>query len=125
LNNTALIFGAGKTGRGLAAQIAFLGGYDNVLIDKNWQLIEGLKKANQYDIQVLDNKEKNCTINLSGAYHIDDVLWHDEFIETSVAFTAVFGNNLEELATRLATALQRWYAENPKQIQKDLKIRYE
>lgn len=58
MNNTALIFGAGKTGRGFAAHLAFLGGYGVILIDKNRQLISDLKKANQYDIQVLDNEEK-------------------------------------------------------------------
>jgi mannitol-1-phosphate 5-dehydrogenase len=58
LNNTALIFGAGKTGRGFAAHLAFLGGYDIVLIDKNRQLVDDLRKAGQYDIQILDNEER-------------------------------------------------------------------
>lgn len=116
MNNTALIFGAGKTGRGFAAHLAFLGGYDIVLIDKNRQLISDLKDAGQYRIQILDNEEKSDIINFSGAYHIDDVSWQDEFVTTSLVFTAVFGNNLEELATHLTPAFQKRYAANPKQV---------
>lgn len=116
MNNTALIFGAGKTGRGFAAHLAFIGGYDIVLIDKNRQLVDDLKKAGQYDIQVLDDEKKNTTINISGAYHINDDGWHDTFLDTSLAFTSVFGNNLEELAKPIALALNKRHAKNPKQF---------
>lgn len=116
MNNTSLIFGAGKTGRGFAAHLAFLGGYDIVLIDKNKQLVEDLKKANQYDIQILNNEKKNCTIKLSGVFHIDDVSWHKEFVETSLIFTSVFGNNLEDFAKYLALALDKRSTENPGQV---------
>ncbi len=116
MDNTALIFGAGKTGRGFAAHLAFLGGYDIVLIDKNRQLVDDLRKAGQFDIQVLDNEEKSTTINLSGVFHIDDDSWHDQFVETSLVFTSVFGNNLEELAKDFAIALHKRFTENPKQI---------
>ncbi|MEJ7738011.1 MAG: hypothetical protein WKF97_11340 [Chitinophagaceae bacterium] len=116
MNKTALIFGAGKTGRGFAAHLAFLGGYDIVLIDKSRRLIYDLKKANQYDIQILDNEKMSCTINLSGVYHIEDVLWHDDFVATSLVFTSVFGNNLEELAKYLALALNNRHTKNPEQF---------
>ncbi|MEJ7829753.1 MAG: hypothetical protein WKF91_16205 [Segetibacter sp.] len=116
MNRTALIFGAGKTGRGFAAHLAFIGGYEIVLIDKNRQLVSDLKKTNQYDIEILDNKEKSCTINISGVYHIDDVSWHNEFVNTPLAFTSVFGNNLEELSTDLALALQKRYTINYNQL---------
>lgn len=116
MNKTALIFGAGKTGRGFAAHLAFLGGYDIVLIDVNRQLIADLKKAGQYDIQVLGNEKMSCTIPVSGAYHLEDRLWHEDFAATSVAFTSVFGNNLEALANDLAAALHKRYAQNPEQL---------
>ena len=116
MKKTALIFGAGKTGRGFAAHLAFLGGYDIILIDKNRQLVAELKKAGHYDIQILGNEEMSCTIHLSGVHHIEDVSWHDEFAKTSLIFTSVFGNNLETLAENLAVALQKRYMENPKQV---------
>jgi mannitol-1-phosphate 5-dehydrogenase len=111
-----LIFGAGKTGRGFAAHLAFLGAYDVVLIDKDKQLISDLKKSNQFNIEVLDNEKMNCTIQPSGVYEIHDKLWHQDFIKTSLVFTAVYGNNLPELAKDIASALQRRYIENREQL---------
>lgn len=116
MTHAALIFGAGKTGRGFAAHLAFLGGYNIVLIDKNTQLVADLKQAGQYAIQVLDNEEKNCTIPLSGAYAVDDVSWHEDFVTTSLVFTSVFGNNLEDLANYLAVAFYKRYTENREQV---------
>ncbi len=116
LKPTALIFGAGKTGRGFAAHLAFLGGYDIVLVDKNRRLVEELKREGRYSIQVLDGEERSCTIPVTGAYPVDDALWHRHFVSTPVVFTAVFGNNLDDLAKELAAALHKRYAENRAQV---------
>lgn len=116
MSKTAIIFGAGKTGRGFAAHLAFLGGADIILVDKNKQLVTELQKAGTYNIQVLDAAEKNCTINVSAAYHIDDTGWHEAFVQTGLALTAVFGNNLEALAACLAPALQKRAAEKPEAV---------
>jgi mannitol-1-phosphate 5-dehydrogenase len=116
LNKTALIFGAGKTGRGFAAHLAFLSGFKIILIDKNRQLVGDLKRDGQYDIQILGNNEMSCTIKVSGAYHIEDAAWHDSLVTTSLAFTSVFGNNLHELASDLAKALQKRCMANPHQV---------
>jgi len=113
LNKTALIFGAGKTGRGFAAHLAFLSGYNIVLIDKNKQLVDELKNVGRYHIQVLGDEQKNADINFLNAYHIDDVTWHGELATAPVVFTAVFGNNLEELSKDLASALNKRYVNNP------------
>jgi mannitol-1-phosphate 5-dehydrogenase len=113
---TALIFGAGKTGRGFAAHLAFLGGYEVVLIDKDKQLVSDLKKASQYDIHVLDNEKMSCTIIPSGTYQIDDTLWHEDFVKSSLVFTAVYGNNLAEIARDMAPALHKRYRENREQV---------
>lgn len=116
MDKTALIFGAGKTGRGFAAHLAFLGGYKIILIDKNMQLVADLKKANEYDVLILDNKKMSCTIHVSGAYHIEDISWQDDFVSTSLVFTSVFGNNLEALARYLAIALDKRCTENHTQV---------
>ena len=115
MKKTAFIFGAGKTGRGFAAHLAFLGGYDIVLIDKNSQLVDDLQKTGEYFIQVLDKAEKSCTIPVPAAFHIDDPSWYETFVQTGLLFTAVFGNNLEELACYLAAALRKRYYANPEQ----------
>lgn len=116
MDKTALIFGAGKTGRGFAAHLAFLGGYNIILVDKNRQLVADLKKAHQYDIQIVDNEKMSCTIKVSGTYHIEDISWQEDFVSTSLVFTSVFGNNLEALAKYFAMALDKRYIENPSQV---------
>jgi len=115
MNKTVLIFGAGKTGRGFAAHLAFLGGYDIVLIDKNEQLVQQLKETGQYDIQILGNEKMNCTVRPCGVYQIDDTSWHSSFTSTELIFTSVFGNNLEELAKYLAIGLKERIKKNPTQ----------
>lgn len=113
MSETAFIFGAGKTGRGFAAHIASLGGYNIVLVDKNKELIENLKRQGQYDIQVLGCEEKSTTIKFLNAYQIDDSSWQEEFADAKLAFTAVFGNQLQSLSTNLAVALQKRMKRNP------------
>ena len=112
MNKTALIFGAGKTGRGFAAQLAFLGGYEIILVDKNKELVADLKTAGHYDVQILGHPTKSSTIIVSGVYHTDDISWHHHLVHTGLMFTAVFGNNLEAVARDLAPALTRRYCEN-------------
>lgn len=115
MKETALIFGAGKTGRGFAAHLAFLGGYEIILVDKNEQLVNDLKAAGEYEIRVLGKEEMNCTIKPAAVYQIDGNSWHRAFIETGIVFTAVFGNNLEDLAFYFAQALYKRHAKNPSQ----------
>jgi mannitol-1-phosphate 5-dehydrogenase len=116
MDKTALIFGAGKTGRGFAAHLAYLGGYRILLIDKDLSLVSDLRRAGQYEIQVLGEDRMSCTIKPSGVFHIDDPSWVDHFVVTGLVFTAVFGNNLESLAGSLAPAFARRSRENPGRV---------
>jgi mannitol-1-phosphate 5-dehydrogenase len=113
---TALIFGAGKTGRGFAAHLAFLSGYELILIDKDQQLVSQLRAAGQYDIQLLNEEKSICTIRPAGVFSSDDPSWHAHLTTTALVFTAVFGNNLEALAASLSPALEKRYLENPEQF---------
>jgi mannitol-1-phosphate 5-dehydrogenase len=113
---TALIFGAGKTGRGFAAHLAFLGGYELILIDKGPQLVAALRAAGQYEIRILSEEKSICTIRPAGVFSIDDPSWVAHFTTTGLVFTAVFGNNLEALAASLAPGFERRYSENPEQF---------
>ncbi len=113
---TALIFGSGKTGRGFAAHLAYLGGYDLILIDKDPKLVSELRAAGQYDIQLLNEEKSICTIRPAGVFSVDDPAWHAYFTTTPLVFTAVFGNNLEALAASLSPAFEKRYSENPEQF---------
>ena len=113
MSNTALVFGAGKTGRGFAAHLAFRGGYDIVLIDKNRSLVEDLRRAGHYRIEVLGQPEQSRTVPVAAAYAVAEDGWHEALVHTSLVFTAVFGNHLDDLARDLAAALQKRHRDNP------------
>jgi mannitol-1-phosphate 5-dehydrogenase len=113
MQKLAVIFGAGKTGRGFAAHLARLSGYQIVLVDKNQELISALEKEGEYTIQVLGNEELNISIHPLAVHHIEDKSWMESFVSAELVFTAVFGNNLSALAQNLAPSLQRRFRENP------------
>jgi mannitol-1-phosphate 5-dehydrogenase len=113
MKKKAIIFGAGKTGRGFAAHLAHLGGYEVVLIDKDHQLVTALMNAGKFDIQVLGNESQNCTICPKAVYHINDTEWYKEMLSAGLLFSSVFGNNLEELAKDLAEGFKARYSSNP------------
>lgn len=115
MNPTALIFGAGKTGRGVAAHLAWRGGCNIVLVDQNRPLVDALQKAGRYNVEVLGDAAMSAAIPLAGVYQVDDPAWHDELVKTGLVFTAVFGNRLQELARYLAPALRKRHAENAAQ----------
>lgn len=111
----AIIFGAGKTGRGFAAHLACLSGFEVVLVDKNENLVAAMREKRQYNIQVLGSETKNCSIQPLGIFHIEDRGWLDYFADAQVGFVSVFGNNLKELSESLATGLKQRFIQNSRE----------
>src|SRR6266700_3925932 len=99
----AIIFGAGKTGRGLAAVLCARSGIPFVCVDRDTKLIQTLQRSKSYPLHVLGGG----TEALSALYcaHTDSDEWHADFARTELCFTAVFGNNLAALGAILARAL--------------------
>jgi len=86
------------------------------LVDKNNQLVDALSKAGNYNIDVLGDPGQQCTIKVVGAYSVKGSLWYHEMAKASIVFTAVFGNNIAELAIDLGKALATRYATNPDKV---------
>lgn len=99
-----LIFGAGKTGRGFAAHICHRSSHPFVLIDKDRRLIEQLRDWETFDVRVLSAPERVDSLRPERCYHIEEN-WSADFNSTTLCFTAVFGNHLDELARSLAAPL--------------------
>jgi mannitol-1-phosphate 5-dehydrogenase len=110
---TAVIFGAGRTGRGFAAHLAARSGYAVVLVDVNAQLVDHLQREGRYAIQVLGSDARSAEVPVSAAFHLDDEGWGEALAAAPVAFTAVFGNNLPALGAPLAAALRKRREVNP------------
>jgi mannitol-1-phosphate 5-dehydrogenase len=106
VKKTIIIFGAGKTGRGFIAHLAYLGVYDIVLVDKNHQLVESLSETGHYHIHVIGDAVPGSTIYPRAVYHIDDSRWYTEMLSADLLACSVFGNNLADLAKSMAGGLK-------------------
>lgn len=113
MQKLAIIFGAGKTGRGFAAHVAFLSGYRIILVDKDAKLIDSLNQEGKYLVQVLGNSKMDYIIKPLTAFNLADEGWSDYFVNAELAFVSVFGNNLEKLSESIAPALLKRYERNP------------
>lgn len=98
-----IIFGAGRTGRGLLARIATHGGRDVVLVDRDAALVASLKAAGRYQIRILGGAVE--TIVPAAVFAVEDTRWQALLGAADLAFTAVVGTNLPRLGAALAPAL--------------------
>ncbi len=115
MKQTAFIFGAGKTGRGFAAHLAHLSGYQIILVDKDQNLVDHLNNVQQYTVEILGVPSLNHTIYPEKVFHISDN-WIPTFTKSHLVFISVFGNNLEELAAPLSKGLAEWLKQNPEPL---------
>lgn len=103
MKKTAIVFGAGRIGRGLVSQILSKNDYHIVHVDAFPSLVESMEKEKEYTIHVMGYPEKNTTVKNLEAYEISNYakiaeVWND----ADYVFTAVGGNNLESLAQHIS-----------------------
>lgn len=99
----AIIFGAGKTGRGLAAALCARSGIPVVLVDKDTTLVSKLAHAGGYTLSTLGGNSERIRPVLTATLESD--LWQAPFNKAEICMTAVIGNNFPSLASALARAL--------------------
>ena len=105
-SSPVVIFGAGKTGRGFLAHLCQDAGVPFVLVDRDRNLVEALRRHGSYEVRVLSTPERVVTLRPEGVYAIDGP-WEEAFARTSLCFTAVFGNQLGALGETLAPVVAR------------------
>ena len=99
----------------MAAHLSHLGGYRIILVDRDHELVENLKKKGKFDIHVLGNENADCTIRPEQVYQLEDTGWYEQMPSAGILFCSVFGSNLGALAKELAAGLGRRYMANPEQ----------
>jgi mannitol-1-phosphate 5-dehydrogenase len=104
---SAFIFGGGKTGLGFAAHLAHLSGYRIMVVERDGERVERLKKEGGFRVVVTGDPGMNAEIIPDAVFQVDSGKWYRPFREAGIAFTAVFGNNLPGLAKQLAEALEK------------------
>ena len=99
----ALVFGAGKTGRGFIAHLLALSGYRIAFVEKAQELVALLRKRGKYQIHIMGAPEKDIAI---GGFETlssqEEELIADRIISASVVFVSIGGPNLPEIAPQLA-----------------------
>lgn len=101
---SAIIWGAGKIGRGFVAELLREGGYFVDFVDKNASLVDSLNEKGRYTIFKADeNGIRRCPIEGGfRAHHTSDDLSALFLEEDCLVDIAVFKNDLEEAADMLA-----------------------
>ena len=101
-----VLFGAGMTGRGQVAQLAYEDGWDLTLVDRDERLIDLLRQTGRYTVRLLSASPREVTVEGFTALHTT----HGAAIAGAVTradlvVTSVLEPNLPEVGLTLAQAL--------------------
>jgi len=104
--NQMVLFGAGMTGRGQVAQLAFEDGWRVTLVDKDALLVDRLRRAGQYTVRLLGNKPREVLIKGYQILHTSESdAINEVVIQANLVVTSVLEPNLKDVAKILAPAL--------------------
>ncbi len=101
-----VLFGAGMTGRGQVAQLAYEDGWSLTLIDVNEELVHLLEKAGAYTVFLVGETPRQVVISGYQALHTSETTAIERAIqEADLVVTSVLEPNLPAVAEILAPAL--------------------
>ncbi|AYW48278.1 mannitol dehydrogenase [Tetragenococcus osmophilus] len=104
VSKTAIVYGAGQTGRGYAARYLQESGYQIIFIEKNDQLVQRLNEDKHYEIHFYHKDRTPIIINDFRVYNLEEGL-RTFLLEADLIITSVGEENLHEVATSLAKHL--------------------
>jgi mannitol-1-phosphate 5-dehydrogenase len=101
-----VVFGAGATGRGHVGLLAWQAGYQLAFVDKKDELVERLRRAGKYCVTLYGSDTKVLEVTGYKVFHSQDRRAIAGEIATSeLALTAVFDQNLPDVARTVALAI--------------------
>lgn len=104
----AVIFGAGKIGRGFLAQLVSQSGYEIVFVDVDSRIIATLNQRKSYTIRLVGENSRAVEIRNFRAIHSTDIdAVALEIAASDVVFTAVGVAGLESAARTIAKGLEK------------------
>ncbi len=107
-----VVFGAGATGRGHVGLLAWQAGYELVFVDKNPLLVEALRQSGTYQVRLFGGgrpagKFDEVQVSDYRLVHSIEREWvAKEIADAALVLTAVFDQNLPDVAETLALAVQ-------------------
>jgi len=105
MSETIVVFGAGATGRGHVGLLAWQAGFEIVFVDKRAALVEALRRAGRYTVKLYGQQEQEILVR---GYRVrfseDRQAIADEIRDAVLVLTAVFDQNLPDVAQTIALA---------------------
>lgn len=106
-DNKIVIFGAGMTGRGHIAQLAYESGWKITFVEKNPELVKLLKRHGSYTVKLISESPRDVVISGYDVFELNDDLHVVSAIaESDMVVTSVLPNNLPGVAPILAEGLR-------------------
>jgi len=106
LKKPIVIIGAGKTGRGFLARLAFLSNMPVIFLDKDLTLVSNLNTRGQYRIDFFGERRGPLIIKDFSAYAINSESAEKAIASADIVFTSVGASNLGLLSAKIAKGLK-------------------
>jgi len=101
-----VLFGAGATGRAHVGLLAWQAGFQILFVDKDPDLVEALRRAGRYKVLVYGRDCQEITVSGYGVHHyLERETIAREVADAVLVLTAVFDQNLPDVAQTLALAV--------------------
>ncbi len=101
-----VVFGAGATGRGHVGLLAWQAGFEIVFVDKKPELVDALKRQGRYTVKLYGEQFQEIVVSGYRAHHSQDrAAVAEEIRDASLVLTAVFDQNLSDVAQTIALGL--------------------
>ncbi len=101
-----VVFGAGATGRGHVGLLAWQAGYQIVFVDSKQDLVDELAQAGRYTVTLCGDCPQRITVDGYRVYHhLERDAISAEIRDAELVLTAVFDQNLPDVAQTIAVAL--------------------
>jgi mannitol-1-phosphate 5-dehydrogenase len=103
-----VLFGAGMTGRGQVAQLAYEDGWGLTLVDRDEALVSALRRSGSYTVQLLSsNGSREVVVENFQVYHSEDSQEIAGAVgQADLLVTSVLEPNFPEVARTIAAALE-------------------
>jgi len=105
MSETTVVFGAGATGRGHVGLLAWQAGFEIVFVDKRPDLVEALRRAGRYTVRLYGQRQEEVVVRGYRVHFYEDRrAIAEEIANAALVLTAVFDQNLPDVARTLALA---------------------
>ena len=117
MKGKALIFGAGKIGRGFIAHLLYVSGYRISFVDVQENTINLLRKYGEYPVHIMGAEEKSASIPVQGAWLLSAMEEVSRAIaESDIIFMSVGGQNLALTGPVMAQGLALRFEKAPESV---------